>query len=61
MLQRGFLGFRQFKPSLAHSDVELEKYRNAVESVFEVLSRLPKDQILNSEPAHTSFKRLTEE
>ena len=61
MLQRGFLGFRQFKPSLAHSDAELEKYKNAVESVFELLSRLPKDQILNSEPAHTSFKRLTDE
>jgi glutamate-1-semialdehyde 2,1-aminomutase len=61
MLQRGFLGFRQFKPSLAHGDFELEKYKNAVEDVFELLSRLPKDQILNSEAAHTSFKRLTKE
>ena len=61
MLQRGFLGFRQFKPSLAHRDAELEKYKNAVEDVFELLSRLPKDQILNSETAHTSFKRLTKE
>ena len=61
MLQRGFLGFRQFKPSLAHGDAELDQYKNAVEDVFELLSRLPKDQILNSETAHTSFKHLTKE
>ena len=61
MLKHGFLGFRQFKPSLAHTDIELAKYNNAVESVFELLSQLPKDKILNSEIAHTSFKRLTKE
>ena len=61
MLQRGFLGFRQFKPSLAHSEGELDKYNSAVEDVFELLSRLPKDQILNSEVAHISFKHLTKE
>jgi glutamate-1-semialdehyde 2,1-aminomutase len=61
MLQRGFLGFRQFKPSLAHGEDELDKYKNAVEDVFELLSQLPKDQILNSEIAHTSFMRLTKE
>ena len=61
MLQRGFLGFRQFKPSLAHSEYELDKYKNAVEDVFELLFRLPPDKIINSEIAHTSFKRLTRE
>ena len=61
MLQRGFLGFRQFKPSLAHKVSDLEKYKNAVEDVFELLSRLPKDKILSSETAHSSFKRLTKE
>jgi len=61
MLQRGFLGFRQFKPSLAHGDAELGKYKDAVVEVFEILSQLPEDHILNSETAHTSFKRLTKE
>ena len=61
MLQKGFLGFRQFKPSLAHSQNELKSYKNAVEDVFKILSMLPEDKILNSEKAHTTFKRLTKE
>lgn len=61
MLQRGFLGFRQFKPSLAHNNDDLDRYKNAVEDVFELLSQLPDDQIFNSETAHKSFKRLTKE
>ncbi len=61
MLHREFLGFRQFKPSLAHKDLELKKYGEAVEEVFDLLSKLPKDKILNSKTAHTSFKRLTKE
>jgi len=61
MLQRGFLGFRQFKPSLAHSDTELEKYKNAVEEVFSILSRLPDDKIISSPVAHAGLYRLTKE
>ena len=61
MLQRGFLGFRQFKPSLAHSDTELSLYKVAVEDVFEILSKLPDDRLLNSQIAHTGFARLTNE
>jgi len=61
MLQKGFLGFRQFKPSLAHSQTELNLYKSAVEVIFKTLSNLPEDKILNSEKAHTTFKRLTKE
>lgn len=61
MLQKGFLGFRQFKPSLAHSQIELKLYKSAVEDVFKTLSNLPNDKILNSEKAHSTFKRLTTE
>jgi len=61
MLQRGFLGYRQFKPSLAHTSKELGKYKIAVEEVFELLSKLPKDKILNSKVAHAGFRRLTKE
>ena len=61
MLRRGFLGFRQFKPSLAHTGVELEQYKVAVEDVFKVLANLPEDMILNSDIAHTRFSYLTDE
>lgn len=61
MLQRGFLGFRQFKPSLSHTDSELEQYKFAVEDVFKVLANLPEDKILNSDIAHTRFSYLTDE
>ncbi len=61
MLQRGFLGFRQFKPSLSHTNIELEKYSAAVKEVFGILANLPSDQILNSELAHTRFSYLTKE
>lgn len=61
MLQRGFLGFRQFKPSLAHSDGELGKYKDAVDEVFLLLSKLPNDEIISSPVAHTGFHRLTKE
>ena len=61
MLQRGFLAFRQFKPSLAHSEAELSQYKTAVEDVFEILVKLPRDRVLNSKIAHTGFTRLTHE
>jgi len=61
MLQREILGFRQFKPSLAHTDNDLLQYKKAVEEVFDVLSNLPDDIILNSEIAHSRFSYLTKE
>ena len=61
MLSRGFLGFKQFKPSLAHSDSELIRYKKAVADVFQLLAKLPKEKILTSKLAHNGFKRLTKE
>jgi glutamate-1-semialdehyde aminotransferase len=61
MLQRGFLGFRQFKPSLAHSNKHLDKYSVAVQEVFNTLVDLPEHNILNSEVAHAKFSYLTKE
>jgi glutamate-1-semialdehyde aminotransferase len=61
MLQRGFLGFRQFKPSLAHGDAELRAYQAAVEDIFGLLSRLPESELLDSPVAHSGFQRLTKE
>ena len=61
MLSRGFLGFKQFKPSLAHTDNELMHYEKAVADVFELLAKLPKEKILTSKLAHNGFRRLTKE
>jgi glutamate-1-semialdehyde 2,1-aminomutase len=61
MLQRGFLGFRQFKPSLSHGDADLDQYKNAVEGIFSILSKLPDDEIISSAVAHAGLHRLTKE
>ena len=61
MLQRGFLGFRQFKPSLAHGKEELAQYAIAVHEVFKLIKDLPNDQIITSDLAHSGFHRLTKE
>ena len=39
MLKRGFLAFRQFKPSYAHTNEDIQKYSEAVDQVFEALSK----------------------
>ena len=61
MLQREFLGFRQFKPSMAHGDSEVALYKAAVEDIFEILSNLSEEEILISPVAHSGFSRLTPE
>ena len=61
MLQRGFLGFRQFKPSLAHGKEELAQYAIAVHEVFKLIKDLPNDQIITLDLAHSGFHRLTKE
>ena len=38
MLKYGFLGFRQFKPSFAHNDKEIDAYEGAVLDIFKFLS-----------------------
>lgn len=61
MLENNILGFRQFKPCLAHSQDDVRKYSDAVEKVFKNLTNLSDDEILKSEIAHTGFSRLTKE
>ena len=61
MLRRGFLGFRQFKPSLAHGKAELAQYAIAVHEVFKLIKDSPNSEILSSPVAHTGFYRLTKE
>lgn len=61
MLMRGFLGFRQFKPSLAHDSLVLQSYSVAVDEVFAVIARDPGGDSLATPSQHTGFQRLTKE
>jgi glutamate-1-semialdehyde aminotransferase len=61
MLQRGFLGFRQFKASAAHGTAELDAYAKACDDVFAVLAGLSDTELLETPPHHSGFQRLTKE
>ena len=61
MLQEGFLGFRQFKPSLAHSSDVLDKYKAAVGRVFSTLAGDLECTQLDTPKHHSGFQRLTKE
>jgi glutamate-1-semialdehyde 2,1-aminomutase len=61
MLRRGFLGFRQFKASLAHGPAEMDTYANACHEVFVLLATLPAESLLQTPSHHSGFQRLTKE
>lgn len=61
MLQRGFLGFRQFKPSLAHQTSDLDLYQIAVDEVFKLIAADPSGNLLGTPVHHSGFQRLTKE
>ncbi len=61
LLKRGFLGFRQFKPSFAHSLNDVELYAKAVDEVFSIIAKTSAQELLTTPTAHTGFHRLTKE
>lgn len=61
MLKEGFLGFRQFKPSFAHTEQALNKYQKAVQLIFQRLTSDPNGEGLNTPVHHSGFQRLTKE
>ena len=61
MLRRGFLGYRQFKSSYAHTPAIVETYARAVSEVFAALASRDPASLLSSPPAHQGFARLTHE
>ena len=61
MLKEGFLGFRQFKPSQAHTKLEVNKYADAVGKVFQRLASDPDCLTLDTGVQHSGFQRLTKE
>jgi glutamate-1-semialdehyde aminotransferase len=61
MLKRGFLGFRQFKPSYAHTNEIIEKYRTAVMESFKIIKNDPNFLMLDTSLQHSGFNRITKE
>jgi len=61
MLNKGFLGFKQFKPSFAHKTDDVEKYEKAVDDVFHKIATVTIDELLNIPIAHSGLHRLTKE
>lgn len=61
MLKREILGFRQFKPSLAHLPSDLDTYQIAVDEVFKLLAADPAGSQLDTPVHHSGFQRLTKE
>jgi glutamate-1-semialdehyde 2,1-aminomutase len=59
MLKRGFLGFRQFKPSYAHDIATLNSYSKAVNEIFQMISN--NNIKINTPNHHLGFSRLTKE
>lgn len=61
MLEYGFLGFRQFKPSFSHNIDYLNQYSKAVDEAFYLISNNKWQDQYESPIAHTGFTRLTRE
>ena len=61
MLKRGYLAFRQFKPSLSHINSDYELFNKNVSEVFSILSQENIEDLLKTPLHHTGFSRLTKE
>jgi glutamate-1-semialdehyde 2,1-aminomutase len=61
LLKEGFLGFRQFKPSMAHSSDDLHLYKLAVNRIFGLLPADLECTKLDTPKQHSGFQRLTKE
>lgn len=60
MLKVGILGYRVFKPALAHRPEHLAAYEKAVDEIFGLIAKKGAGA-LEGRPAHTGFARLTKE
>jgi glutamate-1-semialdehyde 2,1-aminomutase len=62
MLKRGFLGFRQFRPSFAHQDADMLAFETALDEVFaELKAMVEQKKPFPDALHHTGFHRLTRE
>jgi glutamate-1-semialdehyde aminotransferase len=59
MLKRNILASNIFYPSIAHTESHLERYENNLKEVLERITIAKKlEDLLDSKPAQTGFKRL---
>jgi glutamate-1-semialdehyde 2,1-aminomutase len=59
MLKRNILASNIFYPSIAHKEIHLEKYESNLKEVLETITSAKKlEDLLDSKPAQTGFKRL---
>lgn len=59
MLKRNILASNIFYPSIAHTNSHLERYENNLKKVLRTITMAKKmDDLLDSKPAQTGFKRL---
>jgi len=61
MLKKGFLGYRQFKSSYAHHNLDLSIYSEVVDEIFQIIAEDKWADVLKSPLAHSGFARLTSE
>ena len=61
MLKKGFLGFCQFKPSLAHTNEVIDLYESAVGKIFGTLADDLECLKLDTPKHQAGFQRLTKE
>ena len=61
MLKRGFLGFRQFKPSYTHNNEIVKSYGSAVIEIFQSIKDDPNLSLLETSVQHSGFNRITKE
>jgi glutamate-1-semialdehyde 2,1-aminomutase len=61
MLKRGFLGFRQIKPSLVHNNEILIEYEKSINEIFNLISNNDLNIKLTTPNHHIGFQRITKE
>jgi hypothetical protein len=61
MLKGGFLGFRQFKPSLAYTRDDVTRYAKSVDEVFAELAKRDPASLSSSPLVHSGCARRPRE
>ena len=61
MMRRGFLAFKQFKPSLSHDETVIIQYENAFKESLSTVANAQGPSSLFTPTQHKGFQRLTQE
>ena len=63
MLKKGFLASTNFYPCIEHRDIHLDMYLDALDSIYDIISKcqldtLKIDELLDGPVSHSGFNRL---